>query len=297
MNNPLVSVVVIAYNSGDTIIETLESIKRQTYSNIELIISDDHSSDDTVAICEEWLHRNGRFGTARLLTVEQNTGTTANVNRAYRACGGEWIKGIAADDVLLPHCIEENVMFVNEHPEAQWVASKMKHYREYFDESNYISYDQYYEDKKPIYSLDASQQYLEEIKANFIGSPSLFVRRRLVEELGYYDEEYKLLEDIPMHLTMMKAGHKCYYLDSYTVGYRVRGNSSPKLFSIQLADDDKKMTEDFKYEFFTAAQKKKYEMQYKLKRFFHLMGLNNRHSAVCRFLYSRANAIIDIIYK
>ena len=55
MNNkfPLVSVVIITYNSEKTIIETLESIKNQTYKNIELIISDDFSKDNTVEICKQ----------------------------------------------------------------------------------------------------------------------------------------------------------------------------------------------------------------------------------------------------
>ena len=52
---PLVSVVVITYNSAKFVIETLESVKSQTYKNIELIISDDCSTDDTVERCRLWL--------------------------------------------------------------------------------------------------------------------------------------------------------------------------------------------------------------------------------------------------
>ena len=52
---PVVSVVIITYNSSNTIIETLESIKSQTYNNIELVISDDNSSDNTLSVCYEWI--------------------------------------------------------------------------------------------------------------------------------------------------------------------------------------------------------------------------------------------------
>ncbi|MDR0890977.1 MAG: glycosyltransferase [Endomicrobium sp.] len=53
-NNPLVSVCVITYNSSKYVLETLESIKTQTYQNIELIVSDDCSTDDTVEVCENY---------------------------------------------------------------------------------------------------------------------------------------------------------------------------------------------------------------------------------------------------
>ena len=57
-DNLLVSVCVLAYNSSKYILETLNSIKNQTYDTIELIISDDCSTDDTVALCTQWINRN-----------------------------------------------------------------------------------------------------------------------------------------------------------------------------------------------------------------------------------------------
>lgn len=69
---PLVSVSVITYNSAKTVIETLDSIKAQTYQNIELIVSDDCSTDNTVEICRDWLTKNEkRFVRMELITVEK----------------------------------------------------------------------------------------------------------------------------------------------------------------------------------------------------------------------------------
>ncbi|MBH2024900.1 MAG: glycosyltransferase, partial [Flavobacteriales bacterium] len=80
--NPLVSVVVITYNSSKYVMETLESVKAQTYENIELIISDDGSTDHTIEMCRVWLaQNNNRFPKTKLLTVEENTGIPANCNR------------------------------------------------------------------------------------------------------------------------------------------------------------------------------------------------------------------------
>lgn len=55
IKNPLVSVIVITYNSSKYVLETLNSVAAQTYDNIELIISDDCSKDNTVEICRNWL--------------------------------------------------------------------------------------------------------------------------------------------------------------------------------------------------------------------------------------------------
>ena len=83
-DNPLVSIVVITYNSAEYVLETLESAKIQTYQNIELIVSDDCSKDDTVRICREWLEQNGeRFVRTDLVMSNKNTGVPANCNRAY----------------------------------------------------------------------------------------------------------------------------------------------------------------------------------------------------------------------
>ncbi len=55
--NPLVSIIVITYNSSKYVLETLESAKAQTYQNIELIVSDDGSTDNTIEICKIWIEK------------------------------------------------------------------------------------------------------------------------------------------------------------------------------------------------------------------------------------------------
>ena len=124
---PLVSVAVVTYNSSKTVIETLDSIFNQTYPNLELIVSDDRSTDNTVEICREWIdaHKE-RFVRTELLTVEKNTGVSANMNRGADACEGEWVKDIAGDDVLLPDCVETCVEYIQNHPEAVCVFANVE---------------------------------------------------------------------------------------------------------------------------------------------------------------------------
>ena len=71
--NPLVSIIVITYNSAKYVLETLESARYQTYQNIELIVSDDCSVDNTVEICNNWIKKNSnRFARVELITVNKN---------------------------------------------------------------------------------------------------------------------------------------------------------------------------------------------------------------------------------
>lgn len=118
MRQPLVSINITTYNSSKFIIETLESAKMQTYQNIELIVSDDSSVDNTVELCKKWIEKNKeRFVRCKVITVEKNTGIAANCNRAMNASNGEWIKELAGDDIFLPNCVEDNINYVMAHPE------------------------------------------------------------------------------------------------------------------------------------------------------------------------------------
>ena len=113
-NQPLVSIIVITYNSSEYVLETLESTKAQTYSNIELIVSDDSSSDETVEICRTWIAQNkARFARATLVTSELNTGIPANINRGVKISDGFWIKCIAGDDILAEDCISELIHYIS----------------------------------------------------------------------------------------------------------------------------------------------------------------------------------------
>ena len=124
---PLVSVAVITYNSSKYVLETLESIKAQTYKNIELIISDDCSTDNTMQLCKKWCEQNeDRFARIQYVEVEQNTGVSANCNRAEDACEAEWVKLIAGDDLLLPNCVTDFMEYVQAHNDVVYVFGWVK---------------------------------------------------------------------------------------------------------------------------------------------------------------------------
>ena len=137
---PTVSIIVITYNSSKYVTETLESAKAQTYLNIELIISDDCSTDNTVEISEKWINENhSRFIKAQLIRAEKNTGIPANCNRGVKASSGKWIKIIAGDDILLENCIADNIQYILQNSYALVVLSKVQSFKDSYQEKNIIA--------------------------------------------------------------------------------------------------------------------------------------------------------------
>lgn len=220
---PLVSVVVITYNSSGTVLETLDSIKNQTYTNIELLVSDDCSKDDTVQVIQRWLDDNcRRFADANLITTEFNTGTSANLNRGCRSSHGEWIKIIAGDDRLKPKCIERFVEFVTEN-KCEFCCCDIEPFGAGPDRA--VFYERAYD----IY-FSCVKENMEEKKARIIHelripAPGWLFSRRLYDEIGGFDEKYKLLEEWPFVYKALKEGYDIYPVDGKLIEYRVSDDS------------------------------------------------------------------------
>lgn len=229
MNKPLVSISVITYNSSKYVLDTLESIKEQTYSPLELVVSDDCSTDDTVAICRDWIEKNKeRFESTKVVVAPKNRGISANYNQGMDNCTGEYIKEIAGDDMLLPNCVEDYVHFATEHPDAYFCfgraivfdgnEERRKHYEQFFRYENY--------------QLSPEEQYrslLEE--GNFICSATFFFNREKMIELGIRnDERIPMMEDYPKWINILDKGGKLSFLDKEVVKYRMSstGLSSQK---------------------------------------------------------------------
>lgn len=220
---PLISIIVTTYNSSKYIIETLESAKLQTWQNIELIVSDDCSKDNTVELCSKWIENNkDRFARTAIITVPQNTGVSANCNRCIKASNSEWIKFIAGDDILLPNCIEDNMKFVNENAEVSIIFSQVIIYENEFIKENLVAYiPEHYPMNLMDPAFDSSHQFKLLLLSDRINyTPSYFFKKQSLLDVGCYDEENKLVEDYPMWLKLTNNGNKLFYFHQPTVGYR-----------------------------------------------------------------------------
>lgn len=221
----LVSVVVVTYNSEKYILETLNSIRLQSYSNIELIISDDCSVDNTVDICCKWLEENSaRFVNADMVPSVKNKGTSAACNIGLRKARGEWIKYCAGDDTLKQECISDNILWLMNNPESKVLFSGVDLYRDNFEDKNFIRTipdDPFCSDGVFAYGRDSSSQYRRLLVSDKIHfTPSSFLNREVLNSVGGFDERFKILEDYPLWLNITKSGHKLYFMNKSTVNYR-----------------------------------------------------------------------------
>lgn len=224
-NQPLVSVPVITYNSSKFVLETLESIKAQTYQNIELIISDDCSTDNTVEICRKWVEENKeRFVRTQIITSELNTGVSANLNRAEANCQGEWVKGIAGDDLLMPNCIAECVEYVQQHPNIIYLFGRIEIFGASVERNKFFSESVF---DYSFFDLDVDGQ-LERLVfgENCVPASTCFYNRQKAIDLGIRnDERIPLLEDWPKWINILEKGVKLDFMDKVIVRYRIHENS------------------------------------------------------------------------
>ncbi len=214
-STPKISIVVVTYNSGKYVAETLDSIVSQCYTGeIQLIISDDCSEDDTLQICDTWLkEHHERFPDARIIRSEVNTGISGNYNRALRAVNGSWVKYIAGDDILTSDCIAE---FVDEtrRTDDKFIMCRLQP----FDTNG---------DKEPRMRaeglLECDVQDQEKALSEFsyiIEGPSFFLETATLRELGGFDETYPYVEDWPLAMKYVYNGYHIHMLKKELVRYR-----------------------------------------------------------------------------
>ena len=242
MTQPLVSIAIVTYNSSKYIIDTLNSVKAQSYENIELIISDDCSPDNTVELCRNWLDANkDRFVRTKLITVDKNSGVTCNCNRAKAAAEGQWFKLLAGDDLMMPDCIKENVEFITANPEAKIIFSKTQLFTETEGKINLSDKFLPKPYTKEIFASSAEYQHDCLSQYNFLPAPSSFISEEIFRKHDY-NETYPASEDWSYWFKLTGLGYRLYFFPSVTTLYRREESttrSDRNFFNIRYKTSDK----------------------------------------------------------
>ena len=211
-NNGLVSICIPTYNGATFLQEALDSIKRQTYKNIEVIISDDASSDESLIIIEKF-----KKGVSFSITIyhHEPSGIGANWNHCIKKANGSFIKYLFQDDVLHPDCIEKIVQVFKQNPQLGLVACKRdfiiegKPYDTINDWINkYGNLQEQFEKNEPITYLDTSLFKRKDFLSspmNKIGEPpTVMFKKSILKKVGYFDESLKQILDYVFYYRVLK---------------------------------------------------------------------------------------------
>jgi glycosyltransferase involved in cell wall biosynthesis len=195
-----------------------------------LIISDDKSSDDSIKVINEWLEVHSyHFYRVEKIYNKNNVGVSKSFNNILDLSSSEWIKFIAADDILLPDCILNNVKYITSYPEVCAVFSNAIKFTD--SNSERMPADELRHDEK-FFNLDALSQYKELLYGCNILAPTAFLNVPLLKDVEGANESYAMIEDYPLWLNLTRRGLKLNYMNTLTVKYRFSDSLSKKKFSI-----------------------------------------------------------------
>lgn len=142
----LVSIVIATYNYGDYIIEALEGIKNQTYSDMELIVMDDASEDNTETVIKKWHENNkNKVPNFKYIKLPRNCGAGWSYNIGFHISSGEYIVIHDSDDVSHPEKIAKQVKLLENHPCTAMVGTGFRTFNDDISKSksgsNWLSFN------------------------------------------------------------------------------------------------------------------------------------------------------------
>lgn len=177
-----VSIITACFNAQDTIEETIKSILNQTYSNIEYIIVDGASTDNTIDIAKQKL--TGFKGELNIIS-EPDTGVYNAMNKGVKAATGDLILFLNADDILINELVIEQFAQFAQTTKAGLLLG------------NIILLDRY--DGR---AYNETQPYIDKFKLvdSTVFHPATFFRREVFEKYGLYNEENKIVSDYEWYL-------------------------------------------------------------------------------------------------
>ncbi|MBV8781276.1 MAG: glycosyltransferase [Phycisphaerae bacterium] len=202
---PLISVVLPVYNSAPYIAKAVESILAQTFTDFELIIVNDGSTDGTEAILRKFEKQDSRI---RLIS-RPNTGYIIALNEALGLARGELVARMDGDDISLPRRFERQVAFLREHPDVNVVGGRV----EIIDSSGRLIL----RPETPLHDAELQAALLE--GRNVMGHPSIMARRQAIVDCGGYDGATWPAEDLDLWLRMGERG-KLACVPQFVLRYR-----------------------------------------------------------------------------
>ncbi|WP_288462133.1 glycosyltransferase family 2 protein [uncultured Chryseobacterium sp.] len=232
MGTPLVTVISVSYNHSRYIKENLDSIKNQTYKNIQLIVGDDASSDNSAKVFQEWLQSNNYDAITNFHNI--NTGLATMLNECIELAEGKYVKIIASDDYLHPESIENCVAAMEKSGDEYgmiftdfWAIDNNNQSTELFLQYNSHNH---------FFNSDGSLKKDQLVKYNCIIAPTVLMRKDALISTGKY-EPHILLEDHDRWLRINEI-KKILFINKKLAYYRVLPTSVTNTRNERMIEED-----------------------------------------------------------
>jgi len=229
-NDPLVSVIMPAYNAGKYIGESIDSVLKQTYTNWELIVVDDGSADDTASIVNELAKSD-----ARITYLSQNRGRQGKArNLAINNSKGYYLAFLDADDIWVENKLQLQLDILKSRPDIDLLCSQG--YKLYTDGR----YEEFYTTIKEWDWHNDSETF---INLNQVAILSAVVKKQAVIDIGLFTEKPAIqnTEDYHLWLRLLQKGYRFLSIPDFLFYYRLHeeqsthnSNENPKLLNCYL---------------------------------------------------------------
>jgi len=216
-NQPLVSVVIPCYNHGQYLSQAIESVRRQTYIPIEIIVINDGSTDHTEEVVKQYAEIK--------YIAQQNLGLSSARNTGLINSKGDLIVFLDADDLLCPDAIAYNVNYLTENPDKAFVSGA--YYVTTIDRQKLA------EQKQVV----TAKHYTAFLRNNYIGMHATVMYRRLVFDVFMFDPNLTACEDYDMYLKVSRkypVAHHTHVLAMYRMHGANMSNNTPLMISTVL---------------------------------------------------------------
>lgn len=211
---PLVTIVLGSYQHARFLTQALEAIAAQTYPNIELVVSDDASTDGSADLIAAWLaeHRPD----ATFIRHEENVGLTRAINATLEASTGSYLTLASADDWMEPERIERLVEAFEAAPPSVGLVCSGLRFVDVDGRELGVVHDQ-------PGSVPTGWVFPRLLNGPIFGSPTMMVRRSIYDEVGIYNED-DTTDDYDMWLRICRD-HELLHVPAVLVNHRLHGGN------------------------------------------------------------------------
>lgn len=223
MNYPTIGIVTPSYNQGFFIKETIDSVLGQQYARLDYRVVDGGSTDDTLDILNS-------YGSRIKWVSEKDDGQAQAVNKGLKRITSDIVAFINSDDAYLPGAFSSVGRYFHDHPEAMWLTGD-----HCIIDGNGKRIQPYVAGYKKM--LRRHPGFSRLAVANYIVQPSTFWRRKLVDEIGFFDESLQYCFDYDFWMRAIQR-YPLHVLDNKLSLFRIHGASKGgSRFERQFAEE------------------------------------------------------------